>query len=114
MKPRAAAIPTSPAAAAATPPFALGGATAEHIDIVSEEGGEQPAKIARTLRATFTLANPVRGSGARLELYAEGVLRVADLRRGSDAKRAFLDLKFLDPVPNIERVVAVLCLVAAL
>jgi hypothetical protein len=114
MKPRAAATPTRPAAAAAALPLALRGATAEHIDIASDEGGVQPAEAARTLRATFTLANPVRRTGARLKLYAEGVLEVVDSRRDSGEHRAFLDLQFLDPVPRIERVVAVRCLYAAL
>jgi hypothetical protein len=89
-------------------------AEAEHIYIASEEVGD-PATTAREVRSTFTLTNPLRRAGTRLTLYEEGVLAVAALRNGvPSGGRVLLDLRYLDSVPTIERVIAVRCLYTAL
>jgi hypothetical protein len=90
------------------------GAPAEHIYIGSEEISADPAAAARTPRATAVLRNPVRRSGVELTLFDEGYLKVTALRSGEAGVPFFLDLRFVDPVPKIERVIAVRWLAAAL
>ena len=90
---------------AATQP-SVGQDGGEHIYIESEERSANPAAAARTLRLTV--------SGAELALYDEGFLKVTMLRRGNADKPFFLDLRFVDPVPTLERVIAVRWLAAAL
>jgi hypothetical protein len=109
MDPRAASRTSSKKAAALQSAPA---AAAEHIYIASEEATD-PADAARTVSSTFTLAGR-RGGGVALTLYAEGVLAIAALRKGRPAKPRFLDLRYLDPVPTIERVIAVRCLYTTL
>ena len=99
---------------AATPPTVGVQDGAEHIYIESEDHGANPAASARTVRHTVTLRNPLRGTGAELALYAEGFLKVTKLRRGNADKPFFLDLRFVDPVPTLERVIAARWLAAAL
>jgi hypothetical protein len=89
-------------------------APSEHIYIASEDLSTNPAVAARTLRETVSLRNPVRRTGAELGLYDEGFLKVVELRSGNANEPFFLDLRFVDPVPRIERVVAVRWLAAAL
>jgi hypothetical protein len=110
MNPRAASRTIAPQAAASEPAPA---AAAEHIYIASEEVGD-PSKIAGTVRSTFVLTNPLHRDRAQVTLYKEGVLQVARARNGAAAARFFLDLRYLDPVPTIERVIAVRCLYAAM
>jgi hypothetical protein len=85
------------------PPAAPG----EHIYIESEDSGLTPSAAARTLRATFVLRNSIRRNGAELALFDEGFLKVTPLRNKGSDKPFFLDLRFVDPVPQLERVVAV-------
>jgi hypothetical protein len=89
-------------------------APTEHIYIASEDRGANPAATARTLGETVILRNPVRRTGAELGVYEEGVLKVVELRNGNANAPFFLDLRFIDPVPRIERVVAARWLAAAL
>jgi hypothetical protein len=96
---------------AATPPPT---APSEHIYIASEDLSANPAAAARTLRETVRLRNPVRRTGAELAIYDEGFLKVVELRNGNANQPFFLDLRFVDPVPRIERVVALRWLAAAL
>lgn len=91
------------------PPAAPG----EHIYIGSEETPD-PAVAARTPRATAVLRNPVRRSAVELTLFDEGYLKVTPLRKGDAGVPFFLDLRFVDPVPSIERIVATRWLKAAL
>jgi hypothetical protein len=112
MEPRAAANRTNPAAAAAAP--RLRSDEPEHIYIGSEEAGGDPAQAARTPRATFTLDDPVRREGVVLTLYAESILEIRPRRKRTSREPIFLDLRFLDPVPRIERVIAVRWLYTAL
>jgi hypothetical protein len=95
------------------PPAAPPPAPAEHIYIASEDSSSNPAAAARSLRETVVLRNRIRHLGAELSVYEEGYLRVVELRRGDANEPFFLDLRFVDPVPKIERVVAVRWLATA-
>lgn len=108
------AAPKRTAEAAATPSAPPPGTATEHVFIGSEEISADPAAAARTPRAAAVLRNPVRRSGAELTLFDEGYLKVTALRKGEAGVPFFLDLRFVDPVPNIDRVIAVRWLAAAL
>jgi hypothetical protein len=111
----AARIPTVSPAATTPSPVAPGApAAAEHIYIGSEDLSADPKAVARTPGATAVLRNPVRRSGAELTLFEEGYLKVTLLTKGNADAPFFLDLKFIDPVPKIERVIATRWLTAAL
>lgn len=99
----------------ASPPTALpASGPAEHIYIGSEEISADPAAAARTPRGTAVLRNAIRRNGAELTLFDEGYLKVTVLHNGEAGVPFFLDLRFVDPVPKIERVVAVRWLAASL
>jgi hypothetical protein len=100
------------AAAAALP--AAQSAPAEHIFIGSDDLSADPAVAARTPREAVVLRNHIRRTGAELTLYEEGYLKVIELKRGNSEAPFFLDLRFLDPAPKIERVIAVRWLATAL
>lgn len=85
---------------------ALGEAPSEHIYIASEDLSADPAHGARTVRETIEVRNPLRHESTDLVLYEEGVLKVTERRKHKGAESFFLDLRFLDPIPSIERVVA--------
>ena len=107
--------PSKTATPAATPPStSSSAATAEHIYIGSEDTTTNPAAAARTLRETIVLRNPLRHAGAELALYGEGFLKVTELNRGNAEEPFFLDLRFVDPVPQLERLIAVRWLATAL
>jgi hypothetical protein len=104
---------SSPSAQA--PPSVIGSqGPGEHIYIESEDSNANPAATARTLRETVTLRNAIRHTGAELAAYDEGFLKITKLRRGDSEEPFFLDLRFVDPVPTIERVIAGRWLAAAL
>lgn len=104
-----------PASAAPQAAAASSEAPAEHIFIGSEDLSADPARAARTPRGTVVLKNPIRRTGAELTLFDEGYLKVTELTKGNNAETPFfLDLRFVDPVPKIERVIAVRWLAAAL
>ena len=84
----------------------------EHIFIESEEGGD-PASAARTQGDTVVLRNPIRRIGAELTFFDEGYLKVKKVVKGNAAAPFLLDLRFVDPVPKIERVIAMRWLTAA-
>jgi hypothetical protein len=98
--------------AATTPPPSS--SAAEHIYIASEDLSANPAATARTLRETVALRNPIRRTGAELALFDEGVLKVTPLRDKDTEEPFFLDLRFVDPIPKLDRVIAVRWLTAAL
>ena len=95
--------PATPAPPQAPPPAAP---QAEHIYIASEDS-TNPATAARTLRETVVLRNPIRHAGVELALFEEGFLKATALRKGDADEPFFLDLRFVDPVPKLERVIAV-------
>jgi hypothetical protein len=98
--------PTSPSppAVAATPGSPA--EPSEHIFLGSDDLGANPATAGKTIRAAIALRNPLRHSGVDLTLFDEGVLRITHHRKGGSDEPYHLDLRFLDPVPTIERVLA--------
>jgi hypothetical protein len=110
--------PTAPsaakqaAAAQAAAAQAAQAAASEHIFIESDEGAD-PATAARTQGDTVVLRNPIRRIGAKLTFYDEGYLKVTELAKGNADAPFLLDLRFVDPVPKIERVIAMRWLTAA-
>jgi hypothetical protein len=112
--PATASAPAAPAAPAATGVDAAARAAhGEHIFIGSDDFSADPAVAARTPRAAVVLRNPIRRTGAELTLYEEGYLKVTELAKGNAEPPFYLDLRFIDPVPKIERVLAVRWLTAA-
>jgi hypothetical protein len=101
---------TPTVSSAATTPLPQG----EHIYIGSEDLSADPQAAARTPRGTTVLRNPIRRSGAELTLFDEGCLKATLLAKGNADAPFFLDLRFVDPVPKIERVIAARWLTAAL
>jgi hypothetical protein len=95
------------------PPRAEPSNPSEHIYIGSDDFSADPAIVARTRRDEIVLRNAIRRTGAELTLYDEGYLKVKQLARGNADAPFFLDLRFIDPVPKIERVIAVRWLTAA-
>jgi hypothetical protein len=106
----AARTPTVSPAATTPSPVAPG----EHIYIGSEDLSADPKAAARTPRGTTVLRNPIRRCGAELTLFDEGYLKATLLAKGNADAPFFLDLRFVDPVPKIERVIAARWLTAAL
>jgi hypothetical protein len=111
----AARTPTVSLAATTSSPVAPGTpADAEHIYIGGDDLSADPKAAARTPRGTTVLRNPIRRSGAELTLFDEGYLKTTLLAKGNADAPFFLDLRFVDPVPKIERVIAGRWLTAAL
>jgi len=102
----AASMPIAPAAAGHNAP-------GEHILIASDDFAADPATVARTPGATVVLRNPIRRTGAEITFYDEGYLKVIELEKGNAEAPFLLDLRFIDPVPKIERVIAMRWLTAA-
>jgi hypothetical protein len=99
---------------APTPSVPAAALPAEHIYIGSEDLTSNPSAAARTLRETAVLRNPIRRTGAELALYEEGFLKVTPLRNKDAEEPFFLDLRFVDPVPKLDRVIAVRWLMSAI
>jgi len=95
------------------PPAAAHSAPGEHILIGSDDFAADPATVARTAGETVVLRNPIRRTGAQITFYDEGYLKVTELERGNADAPFLLDLRFVDPVPKIERVIAMRWLTAA-
>jgi len=102
---------TAPPAATTGP---VAESPAEHIYIGSEDLTANPSASARTLRETVELRNPLRRTGAELALFEEGFLKVTRLRNKDAEQPFFLDLRFVDPVPDLERVIAARWLMSTL
>ena len=111
--PKAAPAAKAAAPAAKPPPPAAPSSPGEHIFIGSDDLNADPATTARTARDAVVLRNLIRGTGAELTLYDEGYLKVTALKKGNADAPFFLDLRFIDPVPRIERVLAMRWLTAA-
>jgi hypothetical protein len=103
----------APPTQTASPSIAPSSAPAEHIYIGSDDLGGDPATAARTPGNTVVLRNPIRRTGAELTFYDEGYLKVIELAKGNADAPFLLDLRFVDPVPKIERVIAMRWLTAA-
>jgi hypothetical protein len=99
-------MPVASLAAAPSPP-------GEHILIGGDEFAADPATVARTPGDTVVLRNPIRRTGAEITFYEEGYLKVTELERGNAEAPFLLDLRFVDPVPKIERVIAMRWLTSA-
>jgi hypothetical protein len=110
---RMAPPPKTASTAQKMPPRAEPSSPSEHIYIGSDDFSADPATVARTAREEIVLRNAIRRTGAELTLYDEGYLKVKQLARGDAEAPFFLDLRFIDPVPKIERVIAVRWLTAA-
>jgi hypothetical protein len=89
------------------------GSPSEHIYIGSDES-EPAAAGARTVTGKHAITNPLRRSRTELTLYAEGALKAVEYRAGKRTDSFLLDLKYLDPIPQITRIVAKRALQAAL
>jgi hypothetical protein len=89
------------------PPSFTDDSPSEHIYIGSDELNQNPATGARTISGQMALGNPLRRTRTKLTLYAEGFLKVAGQRHGKRGDSFRLDLHYLDPVPTLERVIAV-------
>jgi hypothetical protein len=107
------ASPTKPAVSAAPPPV-VDDSPSEHIYIGGDEFSGEPGTSARTLRETIAVANPVRHTGVALAFYDEGYVRITTSFKRNDDEPFLLDLRFIDPIPRIERVVAARSLYTAL
>src|SRR5688572_2391889 len=105
--------PSKVATPAAKPASMATDFQSEHIYIESEDS-TNPAAAARTLRESVVLRNPIRHTGAELALFEEGFLKVTATRQSNADQPFYLDLRFVDPVPKLERVVAVRWLLASL
>jgi len=106
--------PTPKTAAAAAKPTPTDDSPSEHIYIGGDDFTADPATTAKTISHKVRLNNPLRHAGADITFYTEGVLKVVTLRKGKQTESFFLDLRFLDPVPKIERTIAARWLYAAL
>src|SRR6188508_3854003 len=95
------------------PPAAAHNTPGEHLLIGSDDFAADPATVARTPGDTVVLRNPIRRTGAQITFYDEGYLKVTELEKGSAEAPFLLDLRFVDPVPKIERVIAMRWLTAA-
>jgi hypothetical protein len=100
-------------AAPLAPSAATHAAPGEHIIFASDDLGADPATAARTPGDTVVLRNPIRRIGAEFTFYDEGYLKVIELAKGNADTPFLLDLRFVDPVPKIERVIAMRWLTAA-
>ena len=94
-------------------PSAASHSTGEHILIASDDFAADPATVARTPGDTVVLRNPIRRTGAQITFYDEGYVKVTALEKGNADAPFLLDLRFVDPVPKIERVIAMRWLTAA-
>jgi hypothetical protein len=86
----------------------------EHIYMGGDELSTEPAVAARTVRGTRKLENAVRRRGLEITLFEEGFIKVTELNGKETGDRFLLDLRFVDPVPHIERVFAARSFLVAL
>ncbi len=86
----------------------------EHIYIGGDDFSVEPATAARTVLATRKLDNAVRRRGVEVTLFEEGYVKVAERSGKKTGGSFFLDLRFVDPVPRIERVFAARSFLVAL
>jgi hypothetical protein len=100
-------LATRPKAAAQSPlPAVPDDSPSEHIYIGSEDLNPDPAVASRTVLEEVRLSNPARRTRTKLTIYEEGFLKVDQYRGNARGASFRLDLHYLDPVPNLKRVVA--------
>jgi hypothetical protein len=94
-------------------------AVAEHILISSDEVSDPNA--AKTVRERWRLSNPLRRESTQITVFEEGYAEIKQHGARSSAAPFRLDLRYLDPIPSITRVIstrawwtAVGCVAAAL
>jgi hypothetical protein len=92
--------PVSPRAAASKPDATL----AEHILISSDESADPNA--AKTVRERWSLRNPLRRQSTEITVFEEGYAEIKQRAARSSGAPFRLDLRYLDPIPSITRVVA--------
>ena len=79
-------------------------ALTEHILISSDEGSDPNA--AQTVRERWRLGNPLRRQSTEITVFEGGYVEVAHRGARSSAAPFRLDLRYLDPIPSITRVIA--------
>ncbi|HYP89815.1 MAG TPA: hypothetical protein VEQ59_16720, partial [Polyangiaceae bacterium] len=79
-------------------------AVAEHILISSDEGSDPSA--AKTVRERWRLSNPLRRESTQITVFGEGYAEIKQAAARSSAAPFRLDLRYLDPIPSITRVIA--------
>lgn len=94
-------------AAAKLPPSGVDAVPSEHIYIGSDELNPNPAAAGRTVSTEVSLRNALRRAHTEVTLFEEGFLKVSEHNRGKPGESYRLDLHYLDPVPTLERVLAV-------
>jgi hypothetical protein len=100
--------------AAAKPAATAPPASAEHILMSSDEPSADPRKAGRTVRERVELRNALRHTSTEVTLFEEGFARVVERSRGTLGDAFLLDLHYLDPIPEITKVIAKRALLAAL
>lgn len=73
---------------------------------MSSDDSAASAGAARTISEQRTLRNALRRTSVEITLFKEGFVDVAPTRGGKRGEHLRLDLRYLDPVPAIERVIA--------
>ena len=79
-------------------------ALAEHILISSDEGADPSA--AQTVRERWRLGNPLRRQSTEITVFEEGYAEIRKHAARNSGAPFRLDLRYLDPIPSITRVVA--------
>jgi hypothetical protein len=79
-------------------------ALAEHILISSDEGADPSA--AQTVRERWRLANPLRRQSTEITVFEEGFAEITQHAARSSRAPFRLDLRYLDPIPSITRVIS--------
>ena len=75
---------------------------AEHI-YLGDEAGTDAAHQPKTVTEKLVLNDGLRRRSTEITLYEEGFLRLVESRAGRRATPYVLNLRYLDPVPSIER-----------
>lgn len=100
------AVRRKTAATAPPPASVFDDSPSEHIFIGGDDFSTAPTDVARTVAETVRLKNHLRHVGTELTFYEEGVVRITHYRRDKPAEPFLIDMRFLDPVPQIETVIA--------
>ncbi|HEU4619894.1 MAG TPA: hypothetical protein VFV10_17780 [Gammaproteobacteria bacterium] len=100
------APPRSSTAARVSPPVRAGASYAsvsEHILLEGDDSFEQRSTGPLTEQKRLALRDRLRSREIRLVLYAEGFLRLDEWRRGKRIRAHRIDMRYVDPLPVIER-----------
>jgi len=80
----------------------LESAPAEHI-YLADESGDETAPQPKVISGRLVLRDRLRRKVTRFTLYEEGFLRLDEWRRGTPIRSHQLNLRYLDPVPSLEK-----------